>query len=246
MSLEPPKSDPAAEAFERLRLEVALLRRAVESLAGEGAAKPPDYSPTLARLGKAVVAVDERVQALGETTVLALTGEQLSDLLQRAARLTTAPVIAELGQDRAAFSAAAGSLKSLQSEWRTLRAGWRRALAFMAGGVLVGAVALAALLGPVARALPSGWQVPERLAAATLAAPRADAGARLLRGADPERWRRLLEGEVILAGDDDGAASCLSRATKADQPFRCQFRMDPRAMRAIRNGIAAEPQGSGG
>jgi len=55
----------AAEAFEQLRSEVALLRRAVEGMAAasvESAA--PDYSPTLAGLRKAIDGVGTQVEAL--------------------------------------------------------------------------------------------------------------------------------------------------------------------------------------
>ena len=51
-------SDPAAVALERLRLEVALLRRALEGLSA--AAEPVDYSPALAGLSDAITALEGR------------------------------------------------------------------------------------------------------------------------------------------------------------------------------------------
>lgn len=61
MSLQP--CDPASEAFERRRLEVALLRRAVEGLSAEGREPAVDYSPTLAGLRKAVKEVQNRARS---------------------------------------------------------------------------------------------------------------------------------------------------------------------------------------
>ena len=47
------QGDPAAVAFEAMRSELALLRRAVEGLAVErGAADVPDYSETLGVISK--------------------------------------------------------------------------------------------------------------------------------------------------------------------------------------------------
>ena len=93
MSLQP--NDPAADAFERLRLEVALLRRAVEGLPADSGAEPVDYSPTLARLSKSVAEVHTQVMALGERPVLALAPEQLGSLFQMAAaRVHARPVAA--------------------------------------------------------------------------------------------------------------------------------------------------------
>ncbi|MFA5503183.1 MAG: hypothetical protein WDA35_02210, partial [Bacilli bacterium] len=119
MSLEPPALDPAAQAFERLRLEVALLRRAVEGLAGEGQRRSLDYSPTLAKLGKAIAAVDERVQGLADNPTLTLTPARLGQLLKHAADNVMAPAVAELGRDRAAFAEATRRLDVVSEAWRT-------------------------------------------------------------------------------------------------------------------------------
>lgn len=44
------------------------------------------------------------------------------------------------------------------------------------GGVIVGMALWAALAGPIARAMPDGWQWPERMAARTLDLPMWQAG----------------------------------------------------------------------
>ena len=59
------EGDAAAEAFEGLRGEVTLLRRAVERLAAE-LPEQPDYSETLGRLTKATVAAAQRLDILAK------------------------------------------------------------------------------------------------------------------------------------------------------------------------------------
>ena len=92
MSLQP--SDPAVDAFERLRSEVALLRRAVEGLAAGAQEAPVDYSPTLAELSEAIAAVNAQAVALGERPLLALAPDQLVSLFQIAAAKVLAKPVA--------------------------------------------------------------------------------------------------------------------------------------------------------
>ncbi|WP_394762187.1 DUF6118 family protein [Phenylobacterium sp.] len=75
----------------------------------------------------------------------------------------------------------AGELRALDAQ--------RRALLYaVAGGLIAGVVLYAGLAGPIARALPASWRVPERMAAATLGQDRWDAGARLMQDASPQGW----------------------------------------------------------
>lgn len=187
MSLQP--SDPASEAFERLRLEVALLRRAVEGLAAEGREPAVDYSPTLASLRKAVKEVGTGVEQLGERPILALTLEQIvAAQFPMASRLLAQP-IAELERDRGAFAQAAEVIRTAQRAELQRDQLRRSALALAAASAFGGALLWGMALGPVARALPASWGVPERLAAATLALPMEDAGRRLLEAEDPTAGR---------------------------------------------------------
>jgi hypothetical protein len=184
MSLQP--SDPASEAFERLRLEVALLRRAVEGLSAEGREPAPDYSPTLAALRKAVKEVGTGVEQLSERPILALTVEQLvAAQIPMAKRLLAEPV-AELERDRAAFAEAAKVIRAAQRAELRRDELKRRALALAAASAVAGALVWGLTLGPAARALPDSWRLPERLAARTLDLPMTEAGRRLLAAGQSE------------------------------------------------------------
>ncbi len=184
MSLQP--SDPASEAFERLRLEVALLRRAVEGLSAEGREPAPDYSPTLAGLRKALKEVGAGVEALGERPILALTLEQIvAAQIPMAKRLLAQPV-AELERDRAAFAEAAKVIRAAQRAELRRDELKRRALALASASAFAGALVWGLALGPAARALPDSWRLPERLAARTLNLPMTEAGRRLLAAGQSE------------------------------------------------------------
>jgi hypothetical protein len=68
--------DPAAEAFEALRGEVALLRRAITGLAAERSSlEIPDYSESIARITSMVSSVGRRLAVLSELPAFALSPE---------------------------------------------------------------------------------------------------------------------------------------------------------------------------
>lgn len=186
MSLQP--SDSAADAFERLRGEVALLRRAVEGLAAGAQEAPVDYSPTLAELSEAIAAVSAQAVGLGERPLLALAPDQLGSLFQIAAAKVLAKPVAELERERSILRQAAEALGSARDADLAKSRSWRRTASLLGGGAAAGVMLWSLLLGPVTRTLPAGWGVPERLASATLNLPMASAGERLLRRADPQGW----------------------------------------------------------
>lgn len=212
MSLQP--SDPAADAFERLRSEIALLRRAVEGLAADRGEAPVDYSPTLAELSEAVAEVGAQAAALGERPVLALPPEQLGSLFQIAAAKVLARPVAELERERTTLRQAGEALRAAREADLASSRSWRRTASLLGGGALVGVVLWSLLLGPVARILPASWGAPERLASATLNLPMAPAGERLLRRGDPKGWtavevaRRVPHDELLALHD------CMSRSRK--------------------------------
>ncbi|GBQ51893.1 hypothetical protein AA18890_3482 [Komagataeibacter europaeus LMG 18890] len=69
-----PDTDPAAQAFDDLRAEVSVLRRAVEALPQAWRDnRPPDYTEDLARVVKAMNAVSTRMKAIEDTPTLKMT-----------------------------------------------------------------------------------------------------------------------------------------------------------------------------
>ncbi|WP_296599698.1 DUF6118 family protein [Phenylobacterium sp.] len=212
MSLQP--SDPAADAFERLRSEVALLRRAVEGLAAGAQDAPVDYSPTLAELSEAIAAVNAQAVALGERPVLALAPDQLGSLFQIAAAKVLAKPVAELERERTTLRQAGEALRAAREADLAKSRSWRRTTSLLGGGALVGVVLWSLLLGPVARMLPGSWGAPERLASATLNLPMAPAGERLLRRGDPQGWTAVEVARQVPHDELLALHDCMSRLRK--------------------------------
>ena len=71
--------DQAARAFESLRAEVSLMRRAVERLAAERAevAEAPDYSETLGVMSRNLSATVQRIDTLVKSPALSMTPETI-------------------------------------------------------------------------------------------------------------------------------------------------------------------------
>jgi hypothetical protein len=167
----------AAEAFEAMRGELALLRRAVEGLAAErGAIDVPDYSETLGALQQGVDTATGRINAIGQilaqAPALAMTPEQTTQRIAAAGS-------AARREDQAAFAKAGEDKARVMAELRTIAgSAWTRAeqknrqLWFGLGGVAAGILAWAIVRGLVAREIaPASWQWPERMAARTLDLP---------------------------------------------------------------------------
>jgi hypothetical protein len=89
--------------------------------------------------------------------------------------------------------AAGAGLERLTERQRTGREQVRQVAIMTAVGAVVGVIVWVCLSGPIARALPAGWSVPERMAAATMRLDRWEAGARLMQDANPEGWAKLVE-----------------------------------------------------
>ena len=99
----------AAEAFEAMRGELALLRRAVEGLAAErGAIDVPDYTETLGRMQQGVDATADRIAVINDviarSPALAMTPEQMAQRIAAAgsaARREDQAALAKAGEDKA-------------------------------------------------------------------------------------------------------------------------------------------------
>ena len=210
MSLQP--GDAAADAFERLRSEVALLRRAVEGLAPAGGVSAVDYSPTLAEISEAIAEVGAQAAALGERPVMALAPDQLGSLFQIAAAKVLARPVAELERGKIALSGATDALVAARQASLVRTRSWRRTAALLGGGTVLGMVLYGLLVGPLARTLPASWGVPERLASATLELPMARAGEQLLRRGDPEVADAFDIARALPAAERAAFRDCLTSA----------------------------------
>ncbi|MCM3681746.1 DUF6118 family protein [Sphingomonas paucimobilis] len=221
----------AAEAFEAMCVELALLRRAVEGLAAErGAIDFPDYTETLGRMQKGVDATADRIAAINDviarSPALAMTPEQMAQRIAAAgsaARREDQAALAKAGEDKARAMA---ELRAIAGSAWTRADQRNRQLWFGLGGVTAGILAWAILPGLVAREIaPASWQWPERMAARTLDMPRWEAGQRMMQSASPTAFSAIVAGNRIVTANREAIEGCKKAAVKAGETVRCTIRV---------------------
>tara|TARA_R110000782_G_scaffold19165_1_gene52406 strand:- start:24689 stop:25201 length:513 start_codon:yes stop_codon:yes gene_type:complete len=142
-----------ADAFEALRREVALLRRALEGLAAEQKAQP-DYSGVLAGIGQRVREQNAALGAMAQAPALQLTPEAIGQQILRASQQVRAEDARLLGHAQNGMAAAARQIESALATARTAQDQQRAVKWYAAAGAFVGAVLmlLASLIAPVLEA----------------------------------------------------------------------------------------------
>jgi hypothetical protein len=221
-------ADPA-EAFERLRGEVALLRRAVEGLtAARESIDLPDYEPTLARTETVLGLLAKQIDAMRRSPAMTLTPETMGSRLNASVTETVNAVRGQAQASKAALDGAVSDLRSLVASARRADAQKRWIIIAGGGGVVAGLLLYAVLAGPVARLMPASWQWPERIATRVLGDHSAwDAGQRLMQTAAPESWRAIVAASPLAAGNREAVQVCRERAAKAKEPVRCTIEVKP-------------------
>ncbi len=219
--------DAAAEAFEAMRGELALLRRAVEGLAAErGAIEVPDYSETLGALQQGVDTAAGRINTIGQilaqAPALAITPEQMSQRISAAgstARREDQAALARAGEDKARVMA---DLRAIAGSAWTRADQMRRQLWFGLGGVAIGILAWSILPGLVAREVaPTGWLWPERIAARTLDMPMWEGGQRMMRTAAPDAFANIAAADRIVTANRETIEGCSKAAARKREAVRC-------------------------
>jgi len=207
--------DPA-QAFEDLRAEVSVLRRAIEGLpAAIREHRPPDYSQDLAILGKGLDEIGQSLETVLASPALNLTPEQQGQGIARAGsalvreaaqRLDRAAQEAE--RERSRLSALIGQAGARDRQVRLLC--W-------AGGV---AFAVGLLLSPILASLaPFGLNT--RVAALVMREDRWTAGGELMRGANPEAWNRFVADARFVADNRETIEACRAEAVLTGKIQRC-------------------------
>ncbi len=221
----------AAEAFEAMRGELALLRRAVEGLAAERSGQDmPNYTETLGVLQQGVNTAGENIARIGQflkaAPALAMTPEQMAQRIAaagNAARREDQAALAKAGEDKAGVMA---ELRAIAGSAWTRADQKNRQLWFGLGGVVAGLVLWAILAGPIARAVPESWQWPEKMAARSLRMPMWEGGQRMMRVASPDAFAAIVAGDRIIAANREALEACRKRANKAHDGIRCAVKLN--------------------
>ena len=215
-------SDPATLAFEALREEVALVRRAVAGLAAERAAiEIPDYSETLGQILRASSTTAAQLKMLAEMPALLLTskdwGREIAAASGEARRSDQAMLTHAIEALQQATRNVTVSLRSARSaedqrQWLLWTA---------TGGVVAGMLLWAVGAAPIARTAPESWEWPERLAANIIGTDQETAGARLIATAAPDRWRDIVLGYRIVNDNRGALARCKKTVAKETNSVQC-------------------------
>ena len=202
--------DDPAVAFEALRVEVAQVRAALGALPTTA----PDYAPTLAAIAKSLAAMEAH-------PALRLTPDALASQVRQASEAAQQQGRRELANAVQRVDAAGADLERLADRQRTGREQVRQVAIMTAVGAVAGVIVWVCFSGPIARALPAGWSVPERMAAATLRLDRWGAGVRLMQSASPQGWARLAAASGLESQNRSALQACGLIAARNGKAQRC-------------------------
>lgn len=221
--------DEAARAFEDLRAEVSLMRRAVERLAAERTdpSDVPDYAETLGIISRNLSAGAQRIDAVVSSPALALTPNEIG---RQIAEVGTAG----RSEDRRAIAAARQVIEEVATKLGRrldshLMADEQRGRVRRIGllGLVLGMVMWVTLAGPIARSLPASWVLPERMAARTLRMPMWEGGQRLMRTASPRAFAGIVAGDRLVADNRKTLEACRNRAGGSGNTVHCAIEVKP-------------------
>ena len=220
--------DTATAAFVEMRDSFSTLARAVSSLSGEWKALViPDYSKTLEKVAVELKATADQLGQWAEKPALKLTPQALSDAIIKAGSATRAEdhvaldkAIKAINQTEKDMTGALVSARTAQAQDKRLR---RVSINCMIAGMVIWAI----VPGPITRAMPASWHLPERLAARMLGTDAWDGGQRLMMFANPDGWASLAMVGIATQESRETVEACMSTATKLGKPIRCSITVIP-------------------
>ena len=221
--------DQAAEAFARLEGEMALMRRAVQHLAAERAdIVIPDYGPTLTEMTKRLGAIAGGIDGIAVHPAMQVTPDGFGRRIEAAAQAARRDDQGRINDAHNELRQAAQDMRAVTTHARTSAEQRRKLFQAVGGGVLGGILLWSALPGPIARSLPTTWQIPERMARHILGEPSImDAGIRLIRSENPTAWQAILEDARLSETNRQTIGRCRSLARKTGRATNCSVRVDP-------------------
>ncbi|HEY4077204.1 MAG TPA: DUF6118 family protein [Rhizomicrobium sp.] len=207
--------DPA-QAFEDLRAEVSVLRKAIEVLPDAlERNRAPDYSPDFAVIGQGMDAIGAALENLQKHPALRLTPEQHGSAVAQAGsalirdavqRFDLATQEAERERYNLAKAIGVARSKSDQRKWLAIVA---------AIGLTVGF----GMFPFVIRAMPFGMD--SATAAMLMRGSKWDAGMALMKAGNPDGWAQLTEDANLVSANRSKITDCRATAAKEKREQRC-------------------------
>ena len=212
--------DPAAQAFEGVREELALLHQAVKGMAADRHELViPDYNATLTQMAEKLESADERLAVIADKPALRLTPEALGAQIKKAADLASQTQRDELQSARNNLVNATNAIvarvnsardRDEQNNWLIYACS-----AAALGGILFGVVVPDAVLD---RAIGR-----EQRAASSLGMSMRDAGIHLVTTADLGEARAIR----IMHENAESLSVCIKVAATAKRPTNCRISVRP-------------------
>ena len=208
-------ADPA-QAFADLRAEVVELGRIVATLPTAWQdSQAPDYTPSLGKITKGLVAVENRLAGIEQQPALKLTPEQHQQAIAQAGNTLMREAVQKLDRATQDAERERHRLAGLVGVLRT-RDEQRGLLLWSASGALV----VGLLASPfVAGMLPFGGD--SAVAAVIMKADRWSAGIALMQAASPDGWRGVADASNLVRVNQEALAACREAAVKAKKEQRC-------------------------
>jgi hypothetical protein len=202
-----------AEAFDDLRQEVALLRRAMERWLEQRT--PPDYSETLGVIANGLTTASKSLDWLTQRPIVKTTAEQMAREMSKAGKEARAA-------DQRTIADAAKALKDKSHELSGWIASARKSddqahevLRFSALAAGAGAIVAISLMMACLKL------VPEYGAAWLLGKDRWVAGQSLMASADPAQWTEMQEAFELHRNNRRAIANCQKIVIRTGQDQRC-------------------------
>lgn len=220
--------DPA-QAFEDLRAEVSVLRRAIEALpATIRENRPPDYSADLGVLGKGLDEIGEQLEAIQKSPALMMSPEAQGQAIARAGNNLVREAAQRLDRAAQAIEDERGRLAGIVDQaWAQDR---QFKLFCWTAGI---AVAVGLVLSPlIAGLLPFGLNT--RIAALVMRADRWTAGEELMRAGNPAGWAQLDADTRLVSDNREAVEACRASPAKTGKAQQCVVTLAPPTSEAAR------------
>jgi hypothetical protein len=220
--------DPA-QAFEDLRAEVSVLRRAIEAMpAAERGGRPPDYSADFGVLGKGLDEIGDQLRKIMKAPALVRTPEEQGQAIANAGaglvreasqRLDGAAqrldwAAKESEQERTRLSGIIGQALTRGRQFKVLC--WTGAIAFAAGLILSPFIAIF---------LPFGLNT--RVAALVMWEDRWRAGSNLMRAANSSDWSAVVAGTQLVIDNRQAIEACRAASARTGKAQHCAVTVAP-------------------
>jgi hypothetical protein len=210
------QSGDAAQAFEHLTQEVAVLHHTVEELVDAIRLKePPDYSLTLGEIVQDLGSIRERLDQIERHPAIRIAPENYPAAMVGAGNTLLREVTAKIDQAMRETERTTQALAAIIGAAHTqeVQVKWIKFTAAAALGVGL-------LVSPVlARLLPFG--LDGRVAASIMNADRWNAGAALMQAQSPKAWSALMDAGKLFSDNSVALAACREAAAKAKKEQRC-------------------------